>query len=247
MGVAPTRPGMPLRHSSPAQPCATARSTKGSHGSPAAALTSTESPTSREETPRRPIFTTRPSRPSSATTTLEPPPRIRIGTPRDSAQRTAAATVASSEASMKKRAEPPTPIVQRDASGTFSRGWRVADTRAALVGLLHAQAGIEQIAEPIAEEVQAKPGQRERHAREEADPERFADHVLAAGDDIAPGRHIGRYAHAQEAQDGLGKNRIGEDEAALDEEWADAVGQDVAQRDRGVLASQGARGLDIVE
>src|SRR6266567_1425439 len=247
MGVAPTRPGMPLRHSSPPHPWATARSTKGSHGSPAAAVTSTVPPLSREDTPRRATFTTSPSTPASATTTLDPPPRIRIGTPRDAAQPTAVAMVASSEASMKKRAEPPTPMVQRGASGTFSRGRKVADTRAAPAGLLHAQAGIEQVAEPIAQEVQAEARQGEGHPGEEADPERLADHVLAARDDIAPGRHIRRHAHAQEAQDGLGENRVGEDEAALDEERADTVGEDVTQRDRRIFASQGARSLDVVE
>ncbi len=52
MGVAPTSPGMPLRHSRPAQPRSTANRTTSSHGSPAAAVSSTSGPRlSHGETP----------------------------------------------------------------------------------------------------------------------------------------------------------------------------------------------------
>src|SRR5262245_25729507 len=68
---------MPLRHSKPAQPWSTHSSTSSSHGSPAAAVSSTTPRASRVSMPRSAILMTRPSTPSSATTRFEPPPGAR--------------------------------------------------------------------------------------------------------------------------------------------------------------------------
>jgi hypothetical protein len=92
IGVAPTEPGIPDRHSKPASPASTHRATSGSHGSPAA--TSSALPSSR--TPRDVTCTTVPGNPASATTRLEPPARTSSGS---SAARTAAMIAASSAAS----------------------------------------------------------------------------------------------------------------------------------------------------
>src|SRR5207244_11400036 len=108
---------------------------------------------------------------------------------------------------------------------------------------LNPEAGIEEVAETAAEEVEAQAREGERHPREEADPEGLADHVLAARDDVTPRRHVGRHAHAEKAKDRLGEDGVGEDEAALDEERTHAVGQDVAQRDGRVLTAERARRL----
>src|SRR5207244_784944 len=85
MGVAPTRPGIPLRHSRPAQPHSTVTATSGSHGSPAPTDTRTSWPLSAVSMPRTPTRTTRPSTPASPTTRFEPPPSTLSATPRDRA------------------------------------------------------------------------------------------------------------------------------------------------------------------
>jgi hypothetical protein len=111
---------MPDRHSRPLQPRSTAARTKSSHGSPAAAVTSTAPGASAMLTLRRAIWSTRASTPESATTTLEPPPSTRTGTPRAAAQSSASSTEASSRALTSQRAGPPTRSVVRDASEAFS-------------------------------------------------------------------------------------------------------------------------------
>src|SRR5262245_20368082 len=47
---------------------------------------------------------------------------------------------------------------------------------------LHAQPRVERVAQTVAEEIEREARHREREAREQAHPERFADHVLAARD-----------------------------------------------------------------
>src|SRR5438034_2480612 len=111
---------MPLRHSRPAHPRSTLSRTRSSHGSPAAAVSSTAPSASRVVTPRSAILTTSPSTPSSATTRFEPPPRTRKTRRRAAAHSSASSTVRSSRASTKNRAGPPTPSVVSGASGTFS-------------------------------------------------------------------------------------------------------------------------------
>src|SRR5438445_253714 len=51
--MAPTRPGIPLRHSRPAQPRSTVRPTRSSHGSPAAAAITPPARFNRRLLPRR--------------------------------------------------------------------------------------------------------------------------------------------------------------------------------------------------
>src|SRR2546426_2890600 len=109
-----------------------------------------------------------------------------------------------------------------------------------------AQARIESVAEPVAEQVQAQPGDGEGQAGEEAHPESLADHVLAAGDHVAPGRHVRRHADAEEAEDGLGQDGVGEDEARLHEHRGQAVRQDVTDGDGGIGAAQRTRRLDVI-
>src|SRR5215831_8924347 len=52
--------------------------------------------------------------------------------------------------------------------------------------LLYPQPGVQHVTKTVAQEVQAEPGDGQRQSGEEACPERLADHVLAAGDDVAP-------------------------------------------------------------
>src|SRR5262249_55380513 len=113
--------------------------------------------------------------------------------------------------------------------------------------LVYPQPGVEHVTKTVAQEGQGEARQRQREAREEADPERLADDVLAAGDDVAPRGNVRRHPDAEEAQDGLRQDRVGEDEAGLHEERAHAVRQDVAKRDDQIVAAEGPGGLDIVE
>src|SRR5690348_12542377 len=112
---------MPDRHSRPARPSATLRATMASQSSPAATV-STPGPPSRL-TPRVATWITVPSKPSSETTRLLPPPRISTGSPVASADRTASMSSSSVPARTKPRAGPPRRSVVKSASliGTASR------------------------------------------------------------------------------------------------------------------------------
>src|SRR5215475_8443363 len=113
--------------------------------------------------------------------------------------------------------------------------------------LVYPQPGVEDVTKTVAQQVQSEAREGQRQAGEEAHPERLADDVLAAGDDVAPRRHVRRYPDAQEAQNRLGQDRVGEDEARLHQEGADAVRQDVAERDDQVAPAESPGGLDVVE
>src|SRR4029077_3437451 len=122
-GVPPTLPGIPLRHSTPAQCTMTAWETKRSHDSPAPASKRIFPPSlwpGRCSMPGAAIFRTKPGQPLSATTRLLPPPRTKRGWFFDCAKLTASCTSAADFASTKKRAGPPRRKVVRGASGTFS-------------------------------------------------------------------------------------------------------------------------------
>src|SRR5262245_38299326 len=113
--------------------------------------------------------------------------------------------------------------------------------------LLYAQPRVQHVTKTVAQEVQAEAGDRQGQAGEEAHPERLADHVLAAGDDVAPRRDVRRHTDAEKAQDRLGQDRVGEDEARLDQQRPHAVRQDVAERDREIAPAERSRRLDVVE
>src|SRR5689334_6519616 len=112
---------MPDRHSRPARPSATVRATKPSHSSPAATVSSPPpaprpAPAPSRRTPSVATWITVPSKPSSATTRLLPPPRISTGSPAASAVRTASMSSSSVSARAKVRAGPPRPTVVKSAS-----------------------------------------------------------------------------------------------------------------------------------
>ena len=120
IGVAPVSPGIPERHSMPAHPRVTANTTKSSHLSPAATYTLTASASSsRTVMPRRSICRTTPSNPSSAISTLLPPPRMKSGSFCEAVQESASRISSTVSARMKILAGPPMPRVVKGASGTF--------------------------------------------------------------------------------------------------------------------------------
>ena len=117
---------MPDRHSRPASPSATQRSTSGSHGSPACASSVTcPADSSTRASPREATRTTVPGKPSSATTTLLPPASTSSGSPARSAARTASTSASSSRASTIRAAAPPS----RSVVSSLSGGEATASTR----------------------------------------------------------------------------------------------------------------------
>src|SRR4030095_6447769 len=117
MGVPPTVPGIPERHSTPARFCFTAASTSASHPSPAPALRVPSSPCVGVFTPRMATCSTRPLKPSSETTTLLPPPSTNTDS---SCHSDTAGRWSTCVARANQRAAPPMPSVVSGASGTCS-------------------------------------------------------------------------------------------------------------------------------
>src|SRR5688572_27641350 len=120
IGVPPTVPGIPDRHSRPARPRATQSATVSSQDSPAPAVRSVSVPSRACSRPRTSTCTTRPSKPASAITRLLPPPRTNSGAPFDLLQRCARSTSSTVRARSSHRAGPPTPSVVSGASGSPS-------------------------------------------------------------------------------------------------------------------------------
>src|SRR5688572_10591770 len=124
IGVPPTVPGIPERHSTPARPRATQSATVSSQDSPAPAVTSVSAPSCACSRPRTSTCTTSPSKPASAITRLLPPPRTNSGVPFAVLQRCARSTSSIVRARSSHRAAPPTPSVVSGASGSASTASR---------------------------------------------------------------------------------------------------------------------------
>src|SRR6478672_8442074 len=108
---------MPDRASTPVQPSCTARSTKASHDSPAATVTTAPPQVScAGSTPEVSTSTTVPSKPASPTTRLLPPATSSSGVPDSSAVRTASSSSCSVRACTTSRAGPPRRSVVWSAS-----------------------------------------------------------------------------------------------------------------------------------
>src|SRR5919202_3505122 len=100
---------MPVIVSSPENSCSTVNATKSSQGSPAATVrTAPEQEATSLSMPRVATLTTVPSKPASPTSTLEPPPRIRTGSPAASRSRTVCTSSASLAGVRMRRTGPPT-------------------------------------------------------------------------------------------------------------------------------------------
>src|SRR5690242_13527406 len=114
---------MPESASTPTQPSCTARSTKASHDSPAATVTTAPPQVSGSgSTPVVSTSTTVPSKPSSPTTRLLPPATSSSGVPDSSAERTASSSSRSVRACTSSRAGPPRCSVVWSASSSGRSG-----------------------------------------------------------------------------------------------------------------------------
>src|SRR2546427_6807339 len=85
-------------------------------------------------------------------------------------------------------------------------------------GFVDAVAGelrIEQVAQPVTEQVEAEDRHHDRGAGIQHEPRRLLEVESAVGQDVAPRRYEGRHAHPEERERGLGEHGRREDEAPL--------------------------------
>src|ERR1700678_3463474 len=130
------------------------------------------------------------------------------------------------------------------------RNWTVrssTESSGAAISALALQSRIEDVAQAVAEQIEAQRGQSDAETRKQHHPPGFGRVVAAFGDDGAPTRGRRRHADPEEAQRGFGENGVGEDEGHMDEQRADAVGQNGTQHDPRIAGSGDAGRLDIVE
>src|SRR5260370_17369905 len=94
-----------------------------------------------------------------------------------------------------------------------------------------AESGIERVAEPVAEQVDAERREGERRAREGGEPPGDVEEVAALGEHAPPRGRRRLDAEAEEADRRLRDDERGELEARDDDDGRRDVGQDVAEQD----------------
>ena len=122
-------------------------------------------------------------------------------------------------------------------------GWGLC--QAGLV-LAAAQAWVEDVAQPVAEQIGAEHDQHDRQGGEDAGIPCRCDIVAGVGDHFAPGRNQGGYAEAEKAEGRLGEDHRAEGKRGGNDDGRDRVGQDVAEHDAHIRGADGAGGLDKV-
>src|SRR6266404_2510840 len=107
------------------------------------------------------------------------------------------------------------------------------------------EARVEEVAQPVAEQVQPHDHDGDAAAGEEHEPGRGLDEVAPLRDHGAPARHRWRGAGAEEAQDGLGQHGDREGERGQHEQRREDVREHVPGDEAPVRDAEGARGLDV--
>src|SRR5438128_6068259 len=69
-----------------------------------------------------------------------------------------------------------------------------------------AELRIEEVAQAVAEEVEAKNTRHDRRAGEQREPRRLLQVEPSLGEHVAPRRHLGRNAHAEERERGFAEH-----------------------------------------
>src|SRR5579885_2450398 len=107
-----------------------------------------------------------------------------------------------------------------------------------------AETRVEDVAQPVAEEVEAEDGEHDREPREDSHPDVGVDEAAGVGEHVPPGgfRRLG--AEAEEAERRLGEDRLREVDGYEDGQRRDDVREDVAPDDPQVARSERARRLD---
>src|SRR5579862_1291685 len=105
--------------------------------------------------------------------------------------------------------------------------------------------GIEGIAQPIADEVEAEQGHRHERAGEDQHPGITLHLLFAVGDEHAPGGQRLLDAEPQERQEAFGQDHGGDGERDVDDHGPEQVGDDVTADDAPGADARRARGLDV--
>src|SRR5688572_24690409 len=109
-----------------------------------------------------------------------------------------------------------------------------------------ADAGVEGVAEAVAEKADGEDERRDDEAREHRDPRVGEEIVAAVPDHPAPRRCRRQDAEAEEPERGLGEEDAGRAVRPEYEDERHDVGQDVARRDAQLIRADGPRRLDEV-
>ncbi len=106
-------------------------------------------------------------------------------------------------------------------------------------------AGVEDVAQAVAQQVEGEDGDHDRDAGEDRDPRRGFEIGAAFVEHVAPGRggRLGR--EAQVAERGLDEDRLRQGHRALDHERREHVGQHVLERDHPAGGPERADGLHV--
>src|SRR6266508_2134819 len=104
-----------------------------------------------------------------------------------------------------------------------------------------AQTGVGDVADRIAEEVQAEHRQADRHPRKEYHPGRRLERLDSGRQHPAPGWLVGRGARADEAQGGLDDDGVGDIGREEDDVGGQAVGNQMASDDPPLRGAHGPR------
>src|SRR5882724_3995919 len=102
-------------------------------------------------------------------------------------------------------------------------------TASSLVRCSDAELRVQHVAQPVAHQVDAERGDRERGPREGREPPGHVEVVAALREHAAPGWRRRLHAEAEEGDGGLGDDELGELETAYDDDGRRHVGQDVPQ------------------
>src|SRR5215831_7708329 len=111
---------------------------------------------------------------------------------------------------------------------------------------LDAELRVEDVAEPVAYEVDAERGERERGPRKGGEPPRDVEEVTALGEHAAPRRRRGLDAEAEEGNGRLGDDELRELQARHDDDGWHHVGKHVAEQRSRASHPQCGRRLHVV-
>ena len=97
--------------------------------------------------------------------------------------------------------------------------------------ILHLRARVERVAQAVAEDVERDDRQHDRRARDDRQPRRRPDALLALGDQRAPRRVRRLHAGAEERQRRLDQDVVGDDQREEDEHRRRDVREQLAEHD----------------
>src|SRR5262245_2957047 len=140
-------------------------------------------------------------------------------------------------------ARPPRPTIPRATRVTSTM--RFTMDLSSLAGA-RSERRVEHVAQPVAEEIEAKHGDEDRDAWKGRHPPRRGEELSAFHDHVAPAGRRRLDAEAQVGETRLDENRLTEEQRALYDHGGRRVGEHVPQEDAPVARAQRAGGLDEI-